>query len=30
MNIKDGYLFEEFVARLFKEAGYSVEQEKKL
>ena len=30
MNIKDGYLFEEFVAKLFKEAGYSVEQEKKL
>lgn len=30
MNVKDGYTFEKYVARIFDEAGYSVELEKRL
>lgn len=30
MNVKDGYMFEKYVAKIFEEAGYSVELEKML
>ena len=30
MNVKDGYTFEKYVAKIFEEAGYSVELEKRL
>ena len=30
MNVIDGYMFEKYVAKIFEEAGYSVELEKRL
>ena len=30
MNVNDGYMFEKYVAKIFEEAGYSVELEKRL
>lgn len=30
MNVKDGYMFEKYVVKIFEEAGYSVELEKML